>query len=99
MSQLFLGQPLPKTVSPEDMPFYKILQALERGARLTEKEVIRRLDIPRSTYRSWKDGTSEPSRRVYWRKLAWVFGVTPDDLITGATIQKGSSLERGNSSF
>lgn len=60
--------------APEDEPFLKILERLEREAQLTEAEVIRRLGLPRSTYRSWKDGTSEPSKRIYWLKLSQVLG-------------------------
>jgi hypothetical protein len=67
----------------EDIPFYKVLQALEIKRGLHEREVIERLEIPRSTYRSWKDGTSEPSRRIYWRKLSQAFGVHLDQLIFG----------------
>ncbi len=85
MNSVFLNKSVQmrEQVGVEDMPFYKILQVLEKRARLTEKEVIRRLGIPRSTYRSWKDGTSEPSRRVYWRKLTRVFNVSSSELIFG----------------
>src|ERR1700677_3416276 len=76
-------QPPINNQTSEATPFYKILQVLEVKAGLTEKEVIQRLEIPRSTYRSWKDGTSEPSRRIYWRKLSEAFGVHLDQLIFG----------------
>jgi len=84
MYSSFRFQPNPlKGPLTEDTPFYKVLQVLEYKAGLTEREVIARLEIPRSTYRSWKDGTSEPSRRVYWRKLAKAFGIPLENLIFG----------------
>jgi len=72
-----------KTNIPQDLPFYKVLQVLEQKKGLTEREVIERLELPRSTYRSWKDGTCEPSRRSQWRKLIQVFGINAEILIFG----------------
>ncbi len=66
---------------PQDLPFYKVLGLLEKKKGLTEREVIERLEVPRSTYRSWKDGTCEPSRRTQWRKLSQVFGINTEILI------------------
>ncbi len=68
---------------PQDLPFYKILDLLEKKKGLTEREVIERLEIPRSTYRSWKDGTCEPSRRTQWQKLIQVFEINAEILIFG----------------
>lgn len=65
------------------IPLRKKLEALERKHRVSESDVIRLSGIPRSTYRSWKDGTSEPSRRYAWRNLAKVFGVDTIELIFG----------------
>lgn len=79
---VFKQNPLRGPVT-EDNPFYKILQVLEYKTGLSERDVIERLEIPRSTYRSWKDGKSEPSRRVYWRKLSKAFGTQLDQLIFG----------------
>ena len=67
----------------ENTPFYKILEKLEKEKKIKEKDVITLLEVPRSTYRSWKDGTCEPSRRKYWRKLDEVFGVELGFLIFG----------------
>ena len=72
-----------KSAIDESTPFYKILERLEQDKKLKEPEVIKLLEVPRSTYRSWKDGTCEPSRRRYWRKLSEVFGVDLSFLIFG----------------
>lgn len=64
-----------------NLPFYKLLEHLERSKQWSEKEVLSRLAIPRTTYRSWRDGTSEPSKRIYWIKLSEVFGVSIEALI------------------
>ena len=65
----------------EGLPFYKLLEILERNRQWSERDVLRRLGVPRTTYRSWRDGTSEPSKRVYWIKLSQVFGVPIEALI------------------
>ena len=64
-----------------EKPFYKVLESLERRSGFTERDAIQRLGIPRSTYRSWKDGTCEPSKRRYWQLLAEVFGLDVSELI------------------
>ena len=78
-------QPINTSIAniPQEMPFYKVLELLETRQGLTEKEVIKRLGVPRSTYRSWKDGTCEPSRRVHWRKLIQTLGTDAETLIFG----------------
>ena len=63
------------------LPFYKLLEHLERSKNWSEKDVLRRLCVPRTTYRSWRDGTSEPSRRIYWIKLSETFGIPVEVLI------------------
>ena len=63
------------------LPFYKFLEHLERSKNWSEKDVLKRLCVPRTTYRSWRDGTSEPSKRIYWIKLAEAFGVPVEALI------------------
>ncbi len=65
----------------EPIPFYKLLENLERTKRWSERDVLQRLAIPRTTYRSWRDGSSEPSKRAYWIKLSKVFGVPIEALI------------------
>ena len=65
----------------EKLPFFKFLEALERSKQWDEREVLKRLCIPRTTYRSWRDGTSEPSKRAYWIKLSNTFGVPIEALI------------------
>ena len=66
-----------------ETPFYKILEALEKRWLWSERDVLRRLEIPRTTYRSWRDGTCEPSRRIHWIKLSQAFGVPVEALIKG----------------
>ena len=73
-----ISQPLDQS---KDLPFYKLLELLERSKQWSEKDVLRRLCVPRTTYRSWRDGTSEPSKRIYWIKLAETFGVPVESLI------------------
>ncbi len=68
-------------VSIPEVPFYKFLECLERSKQWSERDVLRRLCIPRTTYRSWRDGTSEPSKRIYWVKLSNTFGVPIEALI------------------
>ncbi len=65
----------------QELPFYKLLEILERTKRWSERDVLQRLAIPRTTYRGWRDGSSEPSKRAYWIKLSKVFGVPIDVLI------------------
>ena len=65
----------------DGIPFYKVLEELERRKGWGEREVLQRLGVPRSTYRSWRDGTSEPSKRLHWIKLAETFGVSVESLI------------------
>ena len=33
---------------PQDLPFYKVLELLEKKKGLTEREVIKRLELPHS---------------------------------------------------
>ena len=63
------------------LPFYKLLEHLEQSKNWSEKDVLCRLCVPRTTYRSWRDGTSEPSKRIYWIKLAEAFEVPLEALI------------------
>ena len=65
----------------KDLPFYKLLEHLERSKQWSEKDTLLILCVPRSTYRSWRDGTSEPSKRIYWIKLSKTFGVPIEALI------------------
>jgi hypothetical protein len=65
----------------QEVPFYKFLELLERSRGWTERDVLNRLNVPRTTYRSWRDGTSEPGRREYWVKLSRAFGVSVEGLI------------------
>jgi transcriptional regulator with XRE-family HTH domain len=67
----------------ETLPFYKLLEALEYSRSWSERDVLKRLRVPRTTYRSWRDGTSEPSKRIYWIKLSDAFGVPIEALIRG----------------
>lgn len=64
-----------------EVPFFKLLEILERSRQWSERDVLLRLAVPRTTYRSWRDGTSEPSKRAYWIKLSQVFGVPIEALI------------------
>ena len=75
------GDSLQAEKPDSELPFYKFLEMLERSRQWTEKDVLMRLDIPRTTYRSWRDGTSEPGRRTYWIKLSQAFGVSVEALI------------------
>ena len=78
----------PEIKLPAELPFYKLIENLEKKKGLPEKEIVKLLGIPRSTYRSWKDGTSEPSKRHYWQALSKVFKVGLDLLISGPTAQQ-----------
>jgi hypothetical protein len=50
---------------------------------LSEQDVILKTGIPRSTYWSWKDGTCEPKGRESWIRLAAVFKLSVDEVMTG----------------
>lgn len=75
-----------------ELPFYKVLEMLERSKQWTEKDVLLRLAVPRTTYRSWRDGTSEPGRRAYWILLSQAFGVSLEALIRAdlTLVRKGA---------
>ncbi len=73
----------PPVIFDEQTPFYKILEQLEKKMRLHERTILFRTGIPRSTYRSWRDGTCEPGKRVYWRKLRDVFKTSWEFLMCG----------------
>lgn len=75
------------------MPFFKILEVLEHLAGISEREAIRRVGVPRSTYRSWKYGTCEPSRRTHWRSLSTAFEVPVSLLISGLSIETIAQFE------
>ncbi|MBN20376.1 MAG: hypothetical protein CL678_03735 [Bdellovibrionaceae bacterium] len=71
----------------EDIPFYIVLKALEQERKWKEKDVLARVDVPRSTYRAWREGESEPSKRIYWRRLSLGFGEPLEELLWGEVIQ------------
>ncbi len=73
----------PPIIFDEQTPFYKILEHLERKMRLHERTILFRTGIPRSTYRSWREGACEPGKRVYWRKLREVFNTSWNFLMCG----------------
>jgi hypothetical protein len=67
----------------ELLPFYKVLEVLENRRQWSERDVLARLSVPRTTYRSWRYGPTEPCRRIHWIKLSEAFNVSIDNLIRG----------------
>ena len=57
------------------------LKELRKQANLTQEDVGKKLNVDQAAISKWESGNTKPSRK-YHKKLAKLYGVTVDELLS-----------------